>query len=663
MTIFGRIDIQFPDGRSESHLLGGDAITLGSAADNSIRILGAGLAEHHIRIDRQGDAAYLTNLAAEPQMAIDGLPVPINDPQILSDFAQIQVGELSIIFNRSSDNSTLAMDAVSDRTQPTARGFRAGLESAVIKVWPCASASTKLSITNLTDDISQFSIDTGGLPAHWTTPRQLMFSVNGGDTLEIMHHIAPPRRSDIAPGEYPLSISLTRLEPDESTVQLIQLVQVGGFAGLSIALDPPALQPKSPFSLRLLNLGNEELGLTLRPHCPGGLLDIKLAQNEVRLNAGERASISGLADLRRRPIFGRSKLTNFALLAQAQEPHNFLVSQPATALVDPIVGGRALIGAALALAIALLAIAALALKPPQPSIATFELSAAQVAQGKTVILTWNAVDVERFVIELDRAPIAELPGEAASYSLDTSAHTDPIDIALIALNGDATDIETRRLDVYQPLTVTRFEADKTTLLRNIRGDLTINWRVAGAVAVDIAPLPSFSVIRETIAGEDGEIVIQGEPADDFQVILNAEDEIGGITTRAIAIAVAEPECTPVRDAQLYQGPDAGYAPVDDAVQNVPVLVKGINVDKRWMQVELASGERGWGFRANFRCHGFDPASLKVISDIPPLPTSTPASPPTLTSTSGSTYTPTYTATASIAATPNPITPPSDANET
>ena len=485
MTIFGRIDIQFPDGRSESHLLGDDAITLGSAADNSICILGAVLAERQLRITRRGDAAYLTNLSAEPHMAIDGVPVPNNDPQMLSDFAQIQIGELSIIFNRSSDSSTVVMDAVSDRTQPTARGFRAELESGVINVRPCSSATIKLSITNLTEDIAQFSVDTGGLPANWTTPRQLVFSVNGGDTLEIMHHIAPPRRADIAPGEYPLSISLTRLEPDESTVQLIQLVQVGGFGGLSIALDPPVLQPRLPFSLHVLNLGNEELRLILRPHCPKGLLDIRLAQTEVRLAAGERASISGVADLRRRPIFGRSGLIRFALLAQAQEPHSYLVSQPATSIVDPIVGGRALISAALALTIALLAIAALALKPPQPSIAGFALSDAQVAQGTVVKLTWDAVDVESFVIEVDRAPIAELPGEASSYSLDTSGYLDPIDIALIALNGGATDIETRRLVVFQPVTVTRFEANKTALLRNIRGSLTINWRVDGAVAVDI----------------------------------------------------------------------------------------------------------------------------------------------------------------------------------
>lgn len=647
MTIFGRIDIQFPDGRSDSHLLGDDAITIGRAADNSIRIPGAGLVEHQLRISRRGDAAYLTSLSAEPYMAIDGLPVPINDPQFLSDFAQIQIGELSIIFNRSSDSSTHALDAVSDRAQPTARGFRAELESAVINVWPCASASTRLAITNLTGATSQFSVDTGGLPADWTTPRQLIFSVNGGATLEIMLHIAPPRRSDIAPGEYPLSISVTRLDADDSALQLVQLVQVGGFTALSIALDPPILQPKSPFSLHLLNLGNEELGLTLRAHRPDGLLNLRLAQTEVRLAAGERASVSGLAELKRRRIFGRPKQISLALLAQAQEPHNFLVGQPATALVNPLVGNRALFGAALALVFSLVALAALITRPPQPSIASFSLSDQQVAQGRPVELTWDASDAERFVIEADRAPIAELPGQASSYRLDTSGFLDPIDIALIALNGDATDIETRRLDVYQPMTVTRFEANKTALLRNVRSDLTVVWRVEGAIAVDMALPPGFEVIRETIAGEYGEIVIQGLPAKDFQVILSAKDEIGGTTTRAIAIAVAEPECTPIQDSLLYVGPDTGFERVDKALQNVPVLVNGISADKRWLQVERASGERGWAYSANFRCHGFDPATLKVISDIPQLPRPTPASAPTLTSKPAPTDTPTHIATASF----------------
>lgn len=637
MTNMGRLDIHYPDGRTESHVLADDQCSIGSAVNNTIQILGAGLAEQQFRISRRGAATYLTLLGASPYATIDGLPLAVNDPQPLSEFAQIQIGELSIIFNRRSDMPTVAIDAVSERTQPTARGFRAQLKSGEIHVWPCSSASAMLSITNLTDEISQFSIETAGLPAEWTTPRRLIFSVNGGDSLEIMLQIAPPRRADIAPGTYPLSISVSRLDPDESTALLVLLVQLGGFAGLSIALDPPLLRPQTPFRVFLLNLGNEDLPLNLRPHDPGRLLDIRLARAELRLGAGERAVISGDANLKRRRIFGPPALIPFALLAEAQKPDSYVVCQPATVIVDPVVSNRLLIGALLAIVIALLALAALIIQPPQPNIAAFALSHQQVAQGTPVKLTWNAADVERFVIEAGRAPIAELPGEALSFSLDTSGYVDPIDIALIALNGDATDIESRRLEVYQPVTVTRFEANKTALLRNIRGDLTINWRIVGAIAIDIALPLGFETIRETIAGEAGEIVIQGEPADDFQVILSAQDEIGGTTTRAIAISVSEPECAPVRDTRLHKGPDTGFARANDAVQNVPVLVNGISADKTWLQVELASGDRGWGLRTNFRCQGFDPADLNVIADIPQLPTLTPA--PTHNATATSTTTP------------------------
>ena len=106
----------------------------------------------------------------------------------------------------------------------------------------------------------------------------------------------------------------------------------------------------------------------------------------------------------------------------------------------------------------------------------------------------------------------------------------------------------------------------------------------------------------------------------------------------ITIAVSEPECSPIQDTLLYVGPDTGFERANKALQIVPVLVTGINADKSWLQVELASGERGWGYRTNFRCHGFDPATLEVISDIPQLPS------PTLTPAPNSTPLPTYTPT-------------------
>ena len=131
----------------------------------------------------------------------------------------------------------------------------------------------------------------------------------------------------------------------------------------------------------------------------------------------------------------------FALLAKADNPTGYSVALPARVSVKPYLSSRAA-----ALLIALIAtlalVAALVLfQPPEPEISSVTLSEAQVAQGTPVQLVWTSEHAQRFVIEVNRAAVAELPADTSSYSLDTSEHFDPIDIALIAQRGEMTVIE------------------------------------------------------------------------------------------------------------------------------------------------------------------------------------------------------------------------------
>lgn len=638
MTVFGRIDIQYPAGRSETYHLAEDAISIGSAAGNSIQVPDASLAPRHLRFSHSGEAIYLTNLAAGHLTTIDGLPAPVYEPQRLQQVARIRAGDLQIVFNWGSLDPTVAMEAIREATRPTAAGFRAALESGALQVWQYSSASTVLSVTNTRDEAALFSVSTAGPPAEWTQPESLRLSVEAKDTVDLLFHVKPEPQKNLAPGEYPLTITVRRLDGGQAALQLVLLVQLGAVGGLSAALDPPSLRPGRPFSLRLLNLGNAELPLRFRPRDPDQRLNIMLAQTEVRLKAGEGAAISGVAELLRRPIVGARADLSFALLAAAGEPNDYVVALPATVAVKPVLERRLLIAGALMLCLLILAVAALLYQPPQPEIASFTVSEALVAQGTPVELSWTAQQAQRFVLEVNRAPVAELPGEAANFALDTGGYADPIEIALIALNGDATAIRSLRLDVYQPVSVIKFEADASALLRGIPSELTISWRVEGAAAMDIALPAGFETIRETITEDEGEIVIKGIADADFQISLSAEDEIGGKTTRALPIMIQEPECTPIQDTLLYAGPDARFEGVNYALRNVPVRAAGVKASADWLQVELASGERGWGFHTNFRCQGFKPADLTVISDIPRLPRPTLSPPPTLTSTPAPTQT-------------------------
>ena len=653
MTAFGRLDIHFPDGSTETHALEGETVTFGSADGNEIVVSEEGIAARHFMLRLDGGAVFLTNLDAHRGTFVGGVLVPVNSPLRLRNVQQIQVGEISIDFYQRSDSPTVSMQAILEQTQPAEIGFRAGLDSSEISVWPFSSASAELSITSLTADESLFSIETAGLPEGWTTPSELAFAVDGEDTVQILIQIRPSQRTGIAPGDYPLTVSVTRLGEIEFTVQLVMLVKLGGYGGLSIALDPPEIRHSDSFHLFMLNQGNEELQLALQTDDPGGLLEIRLAQDVVRLPPGGRSKISGSVRAQRRPLVGGTTQLPFALMAQADNPSAYLVALPAVVIVKPFLTYRALSVVVTVLIVVGMVLATVLFQPREPEITSFSLSAEQVARGTPLELTWAASDAQTYVIEVNRIAIAELPADASSFTLDTKDFADPIDIALIALQGELKDIESRVVDVFQPVIVSHFDSDKTTMFRNVSSTLSIRWQVEGAIELNIArPVGFVTISEERIEDTRGEIVLHGEPSEDFQITLTAEDETGETTTLMISVTVREPECTPVQDALLYAGPDSRFPQVDVAVQNVPVLIHGVTEEKDWLQVELASGENGWGFYTGFICHGFEPSALRVITDLPQLPTATPTSPPTVTATP--TATPTPTDTAIQTTTPSPV---------
>jgi len=629
MTVLSRLDILHPDGRSASYVLDLDEISIGSAAGNSIQVSDASLAARHIRLSRRNNIVYLTSLDALHLTMVDGEPAPLNEPQPLREVCHIRAGQLRIVFNQSSDEPTMPMGAISDATQPTAARFHARLETGNIKVWQFSAASTSLSVNNLGDSDGLFRLEMSGLLSEWTSPNHLTFSVAGSDAVDLLLQVKPTRIHDCAPGEYPLIITVRQLDGGQESVQLVLLVEVGGVGGLSAALDAPRLRTRDPFNLVFLNLGNEELALQFGFHDPGRQIRVKLAQDSLRLKAGERAIISARAEPRRRPLLGKPHDYSFALLAKAGAPCDYMVALPATIVIKPILDYRALIAAAISTVVLILALAALLHQPPQPAIASFTASEETVAQGNPVELRWTAAEALSFVIEVNGLPIAELPGDASSYTLNTHGFVDPIDIRLLATNGNATDTASLRVNIFQPVIIRKFEADKSNLLRNLRNDMTISWNIEGAVALDIALPVGFETVQRQIAGDGVEIVIAGAPADDFEILLTAEDEIGGKTTRAIPIAVRDPECTPIRDTLLYTGPDSRFERANYAVESVPVLARGVTPAADWLYVELANADRGWGIQSNFRCHGFEPANLNVVTDIPQLPTRTPALAPTL----------------------------------
>ena len=633
MAVFGRLDVRFPDGHTDSHQLEGERVTVGSAAINSIQLDDSAIAAAHFQIDFNHNSVSLTDLGSDAGTFIAGERLIAHTPRILRAVEQIHLGGLLLTFYQRSDSPTVAMPAYGEQTQPSAIDFRASLERGEYTVFPASSVTVAMAVSNLGQVEALFRVETSGLPEDWVKPESLVFPLPAGESTQLQFHIKPARRSDKAPGDYPLVITITRLGDQEQALQLVAVIKLGGYAGLSLALVPALCREGESFSLYLLNQGNRPLELALAVDDTQAQLFTDLAQDQVELPAGERRRISGGVRARRRALIGKPVETPFAIIAQSRDPSAFTAAAPGRAIVSARWSYRtAMLAAAVAIAL-LLGAAAVLIQPPEPEISSFGLSHAQVARGTPVGLEWTAANAQAYVIEVDRARVAELPNDAETFTLDTGEYTDPVDIALIARQDGITVIETRRLDVYEPVVVAGFEANKTVMPRRVNGTLVVRWEVAGAVSLNITSPLAFETVRESpAAAAKGELELRGAPDADFAIKLTAEDEIGTIVERSITIAVKEPECLPLYDTILYAGPDKRFPQSGLAVANVPVLVRGRVADGTWLHVELASGRAVWGIGSSFECSAFDVDALTVIEDAPQLPTATASPTPTATAT-------------------------------
>ena len=301
---------------------------------------------------------------------------------------------------------------------------------------------------------------------------------------------------------------------------------------------------------------------------------MELAEGRLQLRPGQLHRVKGKATMRR-PLTSRHQAIALDVLAQSENASGYLAALPIQLIAPPRLSGRRIgVVAAIVLVIAL-AVAAALLEPTPPGIREFALSTTQVASGQPVTLRWGADGSERFVIKVDGAVIAELGADARSYTLATDDFSDPVDIALIALRGDRQAQASRRLMVYAPAVISRFDASALVMRRRVQAELALTWQVTGAAKLDVAIPASFTVVAEArdVSGS-GSMSLRGRPNADFALTLLAEDELGQVIERRVAIRAIEPECAPARDAQLYAGPDARFPAVDMAIANVPVLALG-----------------------------------------------------------------------------------------
>lgn len=634
---YGRLDVYFPDGRLETHMLEEDTVSVGRADGNIVALDTDTISRYHFSIVRNDDVMSITDLESANGTFVDGVQLKSNEPQAMGDVEEILVGSLRIIFRQVDDSPTAMTFPIGEETQRVEVGgseLRVEIDYTTLEVWPAASSSTELSITNLSDKTREFSILLSGLPAGWLRITRPEIELSPNETAYILVNVKPPRRPNTVPQQYEVTVEVAPLDDPSLAVYSYIDVEINAYSGFGMAVGQQADEGE-PVPVFLHNQGSGTMRFTLSAKDIANELIFQVPKTPLELQAGQRLRVDLHVDAKSPPIVGKSKAYSFIVQLQSHDASRFIAASDGKATI----GARIPIWAAIAatgITLSILIIAFLALlgllNPAEPEIAELSISSNQIAQGEELLLTIDASDVDSLDVLVNQVAIfTGLPGDTESLTIDTSDLSGNIEIAVLARNREQTAQSSISSYVYIPIAMNIFEVNPNPLVRNTVNTLTISWDIAGATFVRISGLSDFTNNLIQSSTEYGAVHtlegIGGIPGTPLELTLYAEDEAGTSIEQSLTVALIDPQCTSIGEVPVHEGPDGRYQQVATVPDATTIVILAQDADAGWLRLQLPGDIRGWGIRESFDCaENFDLSGLRTEVNIPDLPTPLPPRP-------------------------------------
>lgn len=645
----GRLEVYWPDGRLETHLLETDTVSVGRAEGNTIALETEAISRYHFSITKEGDIMTLTDLDSQNGTYADGVRLGSNEPHLLGDVEEIQIGSLRIIFRKVDESPTMPIQVQDDETQRITRdktNIRLDLDKTRLNVWPAASGSSELSVLNTGDKTQRLSIRVSGMPGEWLRLTRSEIELDSGETVYVLLNIKPPRRPNTVPSTYEVIIEVSPVDQPDLTVHALLEVNVQAYSGFGMAM-MRQVDPSDPVSVFLHNQGSGSLNMSLTAIDKNHMLDFKLPDSVLMLQPGQRLRVDVDITSRKPPLIGSPEEHRFTIQAKSHDKSGFVAAASGKVRIPPrfpmwSVMTAAAIGLS-ALIIIVLMIVGL-FTTPEPMIHSVSVSVDQLAQGDDLILSIDAENVATFDILVNQVvELSEVDGESQEVTLDTNDLSGTLNIAVIGRNRSETTEANTTVVVYIPMSVETFSAQPNTLVRYVVGTLTIEWDIPGASFVRLSGLSEFTTnllqSSTEYAASDTLPGISGIPEDSLEIVLYAEDAVGNALQEILLIPVIDPQCTATEDIILYEGPNERFQQVGAVPQDTTVTVTAQDAEAGWLRVLLPGDVRGWGEQDLFACADtFNISALRTEVNLPDLPTETPL--PTLTDTPIPTLTPT-----------------------
>lgn len=606
---YGRLDVFWPDGQFKTFLLSDASISIGRSAGNTIPLETDTLSRYHVSITHKDGETQITDLASVNGTFVDGVRLQSHEPRTLYGGEEITIGALRLIYHLLDETPTRPItvpEEATRRIELEEAPFYIDVEEPEIAIPPGAHISARLAITNTGSEATRFRVEVSGVPKDWARIDRPDLEIPAEGSADVIINFKPRRRSDSAPGEYVVQISVHPRGKPELTLRGVVHLRVLPYGGFGMALERSSFKPGDRFRLHVHNQGNAPLPLNLITRDLGDSLRFAIPTTHLTLGPGQRSVLQGQVRPRTTRFFGDAREHSFDVIARSGDAASFTIAARAYVEEKPPLpswaayafGGIALVGLIVIL-IGLFVL--LQPAPPQPAITSFELSASRLAQGEPLVVRWAVADTDSVSLTVNGTPVA-VDAQATSAQVDTSSLHGLISVALVAANGGRETQSNETVQVFRPITVVDFHVDPPQVVLYTAQTITISWEAPGAVSTAITGLEGFtSAPLQASYGASGSVSVAGIARGALDLMLTAQNEDTSIQ-QPLSVALVTPQCTASKgDASLRASPSSADQVVATIPQGTIVVVDAQDALGQWLRVQLAGGAHGWGERTAFTC--------------------------------------------------------------
>jgi hypothetical protein len=651
---YGRLDVYWPNGNFDSFLLEGETVSIGRSSGCTVVLETDTISRYHTSIRRVDGHTFISDMDSANGTFLDGVQLKENEEREIFGGEEIQIGQLRIIYLADDNQPTTAMsinelDIETQRFEREDFGFRVDVFVPETGIPPGSHKTVEITLSNTSDTEQFYTVSITGLPHGWGRVNRPTLRVNPDETAQIMLNIKPPRRSDTAPGDYPITVIVAHEDNPDKRIEAYAVVEILPYNAFAMALLTKRVTLYDRFSMVLFNQGSAPLPIHVSATSADKSLSFDIPQPQRVLAAGERVEVKGEIRPKRRRIIGQEQEYPFDVLVHSTDAAGFLTAMRGRFVVEPVLPRWSVyaIGGLISAVLVLLGIFLWLLwqvTTTLPQIHTFEADTQQAIQGQRITLDWDAQNAHSYTLLVnDVIAFDNLSEDTTTITLDTSPYADgALNVVLVAHRGERTAEAEVQIDVLQGLQHVYFDVTPAVLVRNVITPMTIRWRVDGAVETRIEGTESIRraaniPIEVGVSyGTEATFDTQAYVTDSFSLTLIAVGQMDVTRTWILDIDVIDPICNAnTSDVALYATPDTDAQTVL-TIENsdADFVVDRIDASMAWLRVVLPDGRLAWAARSQLTCADtFAPENLliEVTRPTPIMPT-TATPPPTETAT-------------------------------